>query len=412
MRVEAFIARRFNKQTGRDGQEMSRPAIKVAIIGVALGLAVMLISIAVIVGFKREVRSQVIGFGSHIQIASYENYGNMQESPMGQTENFRKSLLMLDNVSDVQNIVRKPGIIQTDRAFQGVMMKGVDSTYNWDFFGDRLVAGNVGNLDSIDNWAVISQVMADNMDLDTGMTFIVYFVGENLRARKYCVAAIYQTTFSEYDKLYILTDLRGLQQLNKWNADQYSSLELLLKDWEKLGETTGKVFGVAANDGKLYSVDTIVDMAPQIFDWLSMLDMNAVIILVLMMLVSGFCMISGLLILILERCSTIGLLKTFGMTDWGIRVVFLRQALYLVGKGMIWGNIFGVALILVQYFTGIVPLDPASYYVDHVPVFLSVKWWLLLNIGMGLTATAMLVLPSRMIVKVKPSELIDGNAQS
>lgn len=412
MRVEAFIARRFNKQTGRDGQEMSRPAIKVAIIGVALGLAVMLISIAVIVGFKREVRSQVIGFGSHIQIASYENYGNMQESPMGQTENFRKSLLMLDNVSDVQNIVRKPGIIQTDRAFQGVMMKGVDSTYNWDFFGDRLVAGNVGNLDSIDNWAVISQVMADNMDLDTGMTFIVYFVGENLRARKYCVAAIYQTTFSEYDKLYILTDLRGLQQLNKWNADQYSSLELLLKDWEKLGETTGKVFGVAANDGKLYSVDTIVDMAPQIFDWLSMLDMNAVIILVLMMLVSGFCMISGLLILILERCSTIGLLKAFGMTDWGIRVVFLRQALYLVGKGMIWGNIFGVALILVQYFTGIVPLDPASYYVDHVPVFLSVKWWLLLNIGMGLTATAMLVLPSRMIVKVKPSELIDGNAQS
>lgn len=412
MRVEAFIARRFNKQTGRDGQEMSRPAIKVAIIGVALGLAVMLISIAVIVGFKREVRSQVIGFGSHIQIASYENYGNMQESPMGQTENFRKSLLMLDNVSDVQNIVRKPGIIQTDRAFQGVMMKGVDSTYNWDFFGDRLVAGNVGNLDSIDNWAVISQVMADNMDLDTGMTFIVYFVGENLRARKYCVAAIYKTTFSEYDKLYILTDLRGLQQLNKWNADQYSSLELLLKDWEKLGETTGKVFGVAANDGKLYSVDTIVDMAPQIFDWLSMLDMNAVIILVLMMLVSGFCMISGLLILILERCSTIGLLKAFGMTDWGIRVVFLRQALYLVGKGMIWGNIFGVALILVQYFTGIVPLDPASYYVDHVPVFLSVKWWLLLNIGMGLTATAMLVLPSRMIVKVKPSELIDGNAQS
>lgn len=412
MMVEAFIARRFNKQTGRDGQEMSRPAIKVAIIGVALGLSVMLISIAVIVGFKREVRSQVIGFGSHIQIASYENYGNMQESPMRQTANFRKSLLMLDNVSDVQNIVRKPGIIQTDRAFQGVMMKGVDSTYNWDFFIDRLVAGDVGNVDSIDNWAVISKVMADNMDLDTGMTFIVYFVGENLRARKYRVAAIYQTTFSEYDKLYILTDLRGLQQLNNWNADQYSSLELLLKDWEKLDETAGKVFGVAADEGELYSIDTIVDMAPQIFDWLSMLDMNAVIILVLMMLVSGFCIISGLLILILERCSTIGLLKALGMTDWGIRMVFLRQALYLVGEGMIWGNIVGLALILIQYFTSVVPLDPASYYVDHVPVFLSVKWWILLNIGMGLTATAMLVLPSRMIVKVKPSELIDCNAQS
>lgn len=412
MRVEAFIARRFNKHTGRDGQEMSRPAIKVAIIGVALGLAVMLISIAVIVGFKREVRSQVIGFGSHIQIASYENYGNMQESPMRQTADFRKSLLMLDNVSDVQNIVRKPGIIQTDRAFQGVMMKGVDSTYNWDFFCDRLVAGDVENVDSIDNWTVISRIMADNMDLDTGMTFIVYFVGENLRARKYRVAAIYQTTFSEYDKLYILTDLRGLQQLNNWNADQYSSLELLLKDWEKLDETAGKVFGVAADEGELYSIDTIVDMAPQIFDWLSMLDMNAVIILVLMMLVSGFCIISGLLILILERCSTIGLLKALGMTDWGIRMVFLRQALYLVGEGMIWGNIVGLALILIQYFTSVVPLDPASYYVDHVPVFLSVKWWILLNIGMGLTATAMLVLPSRMIVKVKPSELIDCNAQS
>lgn len=412
MGVEAFIARRFNKFVGCDGREMSRPAIKVAIIGVALGLAVMLISIAVIVGFKREVRSQVIGFGSHIQITSYDNFGNMQELPMGQIANFRKRLLMLDNVSDVQNVVKKPGIIQTDRAFQGVMMKGVDSTYNWNFFGDKIIAGDVQNADSIDNWAIISKIMADNMDLDTGSSFIVYFVGENLRARKYRVAGIYQTTFTEYDKLYILTDLRGLQLLNKWDDDQYSSLEILLKDWGKLGITAGEVFEVAAGEGKLYSINTIVDQAPQIFDWLSMLDMNAVIILVLMMLVSGFCIISGLLILILERCSTIGLLKALGMTDWGIRKVFLRQALYLVGKGMVWGNVFGISLILVQYFTGIIPLDPASYYVDHVPVYLSVEWWILINLGMGIVAMVMLVLPSRMIVKVKPSELIDSNAQS
>lgn len=409
MNFEGFIAKRFNKEIKQDGHEMSRPAIRIAIIGVALGLAVMLVSIAVVVGFKQEVRNQVIGFGSHIQVASYESYGEIEDVPIRPQEGLRERLEMMDNVKAAQNVVKKPGIIQTDNAFQGVMMKGVDSTYNWEFFGKRIVRGELKNVDSIENWAVISRQLAQNMVLDTGDRFVVYFVGENLKARRFTVAAIYETTFAEYDKLYILTDLKGLQQLNKWESDEYSQIEILIDDWNRLEETRNMTFCEAAQENEIYEIETIVSLVPQIFEWLAMLDMNAVIILVLMMMVSGFCIISGLLILILERSSTIGLFKALGMRNWSIRKVFLRQAVYLIGKGMLWGNLIGLILIGIQYFTGVIPLDPASYYVDHVPVRLTIWWWLALNGGMGIIATAMLVIPSRIIVGIEPSKLTSEN---
>lgn len=409
MNFEGFIARRFNKEISKDGHEMSRPAIRIAIIGVALGLAVMLVSIAVVVGFKQEVRNQVIGFGSHIRISSFESYGEIEDVPIRPQEDLRERLEMLENVKAAQNVVKKPGIIQTDNAFQGVIMKGVDSTYNWDFFGKRIVRGELKNIDSIGNWAVISKQLAQNMVLDTGDRFVVYFVGENLKARKFTVAGIYETTFAEYDKLYILTDLSGLQQLNKWESDEYSQIEILIDDWGKLSETQDIIIRETAQNKEWYEVETINNLVPQIFEWLAMLDMNAVIILVLMMLVSGFCIISGLLILILERISTIGLFKALGMKDWSIRKIFLGQAVYLIGKGMIWGNLIGLLLIGIQYFTGIIPLDPASYYVDHVPVRLTIWWWLALNAGMVVIATAMLVIPSRIIVGIEPSKLTSEN---
>lgn len=408
MRFEQFIARRFSREQNR-GHEMSRPAIRIAIAGVAVGLAVMLISLAVVIGFKREVTRQVVGFGSHITISAFDNYSNLLDTPITPTPALVNRLRRLDNVTDVQFVARKPGIIQTDHAFQGVIIKGVDSTYNWDFFRENLVRGELKNPDSIGNAAMISSTLARNMQLDTGQTFIVYFVGNTLRARRFRVTAIYETTFSEYDNLYILTDIAQIRALNHWNDNQCSALELLVNDWSRVDHTCERVFRSTAREDEHYLVETIRRSVPQIFDWLDMLDMNAVIILVLMMLVSGFLVISGLLILILERSQTIGLMKAMGATNRSLRIIFLTQAAYLIGRGLIVGNLIGLGLIALQYFTGIIPLDPASYYVDHVPVCLPWQWWLGLNAGYGLLGVLMLLLPSQLVSHIHPKELITND---
>ena len=407
MTFERLIARRFSRDLTA-GQEMSRPAIKIAIAGVALGLAVMIISIAVVVGFKREVTRQVTGFGSHIVVSSYDGFGDLNETSITPSDTVLQLLRNEENVREVQRVGRKPGIIQTDEAFQGVILKGVDDTYSWDFFSDRLVEGNVKKALKTKNWAIVSRKIAKQMNLEMGDRFTVYFVGENLRARRFTVAAIYETTFTEYDKLYILTDIKQIRQLNHWENNECTSLELLVNDWDKLDETQNRVFNDLMASDNIYTVETITNKLPQIFDWLDMLDMNAAIILVLIMLVSGFCIISGLLILVLERTQTIGLLKSMGMRNRSIRVIFLIQSLYLIGWGLLWGNVVGLALIAIQYFTHIIPLDAASYYVDYVPVNLPFSWWLILNLGMIVIGMLMLIGPSHIVSKIKPKELIQN----
>lgn len=405
MRFERFIARRFSRELS-GGEEMSRPAIRIAITGIALGLAVMIISIAVVVGFKREVTRQVTGFGSHIIVSSFDGFGDLDETPIEVTDDKIKLLRGVENVAEVQRVCRKPGIIEAKNAFQGVILKGVDDTYCWDFFSQRMVEGTVDSLRETSNWAIVSRKMARQMQLSMGEKFTVYFVGERLRARRFIVGGIYETTYSEYDKLFILTDISVIRQLNGWNDTLCSSLELLVNDWNKLDYTQNNVFEALATDGDVYAVESITGKMPQIFEWLAMLDMNAAIILILMMLVSGFCIISGLLILVLERTQTIGLLKALGATNRSIRHIFLIQSLYLIGWGMLWGNIIGLTLIAVQHFTKVIPLNPTSYYVDHVPVFLPLHWWLILNVGMVVIGMMMLVGPSHIVSRIKPKELI------
>jgi len=428
---EGYVARRMSREM-KDGHEMVRPAIAVATAGIALGLAVMIVAMAVVVGFKREVRNQVIGFGSHIQLTSVEGFDDLKEVAIAPSEEYLEKLRKTDNVKAVQRIVRKPGIIQTDNAFQGVMMKGVDETYNWEFFGDRIVAfdsafaltgRNGGGLtprampwamgklpfqgasgskakddthdQNIENWAIISRAMAEKMGLEVGDGFIVYFVGERLRGRKLTVSAIYETTFAEYDKIYILTDARILQQLNGWSENEYSTIEVLVKDWERLEETVSKVFRLSIGEKERYCVESIENKVPQIFEWLAMLDMNAIVILVLMMMVSGFCMISGLLILILERGETIRIFSAMGATRWSIRKMFVLHAASMVLRGMAWGDAIGLGLIAVQYFLHVIPLDAASYYVEYVPVAFCWGWFVVVNVGMAVIGMGAMVLPSK-----------------
>lgn len=403
-KFELFIANRFNREE-RGNREMSRPAVRIAMIGIALGLAVMLISIAVIVGFKREVRNQIIGFGSHIQVTSLKDYSSFEMQPITLTEQLDSLLSLVDNVSDIQHVASQPGIIHTSEAFQGVLLKGVDSTYNWDFFSRNLVEGEISRGAQS---ALISTAIARAMGLKIGDSFTVYIVTDQLRARKFTVLGIYQTTFSDYDKLYIITDIRHIQRLNHWEDNQYTSLEILVEDYSQLKQTSSELFDKVieyANDAdELCRVETIETLTPQIFDWLAMLDMNAVVIIILMLAVSGFCVISGLLILILERSATIGLLKTLGANNWMIRRIFLVQSWYMISRGMLWGNLIALLVVSVQYFTHIVPLDPTSYYVDHVPVYLTFSAWLFINIGLGISAILMLVGPSHFITQISPSE--------
>ena len=406
-KFELFIANRFNREE-RDNKSMSRPAVRIAIIGITLGLAIMLISIAVIVGFKREVRSQIIGFGSHIQVMSYNNYNSIQSEPITLTPQLDSLLKTTPNVRDIQHIATQPGIIHTEEAFQGILLKGVDSTYNWDFFSQNLIEGTTLG-DSIKNGTIISSAIAHTMNLKIGDSYTVYFASNNgLRARKFTVVGIYQTTFADYDKLYILTDISHIQRLNQWADNQFSTLEILVNDYSRLNQTSADLFNkiiiYSHNTDILYRVETIESLTPQIFDWLDMLDMNAIVIIILMLAVSGFCVISGLLILILERSATIGLLKSLGANSWTIRKIFLIQSAYLISRGMLWGNVIGLAIIAIQYFTHAIPLDPTSYYVDHVPVQLSLFAWLLINIGLAVASILMLVGPSYFVTRISPAE--------
>jgi lipoprotein-releasing system permease protein len=406
-KFELFIANRFNREE-RDNKSMSRPAVRIAIIGITLGLAIMLISIAVIVGFKREVRNQIIGFGSHIQVMSYNNYNSIQSEPITLTPQLDSLLKTTPNVNNLQHIATQPGIIHTEEAFQGILLKGVDSTYNWDFFSQNLIEGTTLG-DSIKNGTIISSAIAHTMNLKIGDSYTVYFASNNgLRARKFTVVGIYQTTFADYDKLYILTDISHIQRLNQWADNQFSTLEILVNDYSRLNQTSADLFNkiiiYSHNTDILYRVETIESLTPQIFDWLDMLDMNAIVIIILMLAVSGFCVISGLLILILERSATIGLLKSLGANNWTIRKIFLIQSAYLISRGMLWGNIIGLAIIAIQHFTHAIPLDPTSYYVDYVPVQLSLSRWLLINIGLAIASILMLVGPSYFVTRISPAE--------
>ena len=260
------------------------------------------------------------------------------------------------------------------------------------------------------NQVVLSKYLANLMGLKLGDSFYTYFIQEKVRARKFKIVGIYSTNFIEYDKLFILADMRQVQALNDWSPDSFSGLEILVNDFNRIDELGDKVYDVTANkfnkEGNAYTTQTIKQLNPQIFSWLSLLDMNVWVILLLMLAVAGFNMISGLLILILERTNMIGILKSMGSTNWSVRKIFLYHSAFLIGKGMLWGNVIGLSLCAIQYFTGIIPLDPQSYYVATVPVSFNWLYILLLNLGTLVASLLMMVGPSYLITKINPAKII------
>ena len=412
MSLEFFIAKRIHFQKARNKKNVSRPAVRIATIGIALGLAVMLIAVAVVIGFKQEIRNKTIGFGGHIQITNFDNNNTYEMNPIKADSALMNKISKLDGVKHVQRFTTKPGIIKTNTEFQGIIIKGIDAGFNWDFFKANLTEGRTPDVSSGKplNEVIISTYLTNLLGLKLGDSFFTYFIQDQVRARKFKIVGTYSTNFIEYDKLFVLADMRHVQQLNDWDQSSFSGLEVLINDFDNIDQVGDAVYSATSNkfnkEGETYYTQTIKQLNPQIFSWLDLLDMNVWVILFLMLAVAGFNMISGLLILILERTNMIGILKSIGATDWSVRKIFLYHSAFLIGKGMLWGNLIGLSLCALQYFTGIVPLDPQAYYVATVPVSFNWLYIILLNVGTLAASLLMMIGPSYLITKITPAKII------
>ena len=406
-----YIANRihFDKSTRK---KATPPAIRVAVAGVALGLAVMILSVAIVVGFKQEIRDKVVGFGSHIQITSFDSNTTYEKQPVQYTDSLRQVLMAHEGVAKVEPVGTKLGMIKTDSDFMGVVLKGVMPDYDWSFFKKYLVEGNLPLItdSTTSNQVIISRTIAGKMNLHVGDKIYCYFVQDQVRARRFLVSGIYQTDFSDYDKLLMIGDVRQVQRLNGWNPDQYSEIELLVNDFDQADNIAYDLYTQLIDRpddyGTHYYPQSIRTLNPIFFGWLDLLDMNVWIILILMAAVSGFTMISGLLIIILERANMIGILKALGANNTSIRKIFLYVSTFLVGKGMIWGNVIGLVLCFLQQQFHIIKLNPEAYYVPYVPIELNFWYILWLNIGCMAISVLMLIAPSYLVSLIRPAKSI------
>jgi ABC superfamily ATP binding cassette transporter permease protein len=404
-----FLAKRIYTNN-TDKTRVDRPAIRIAIAGVAVGLAVMLVSVSVVFGFKHTIRNKVVGFGSHIQVANFMTLQASEQYPIQMGDSMLRVLRAIPGVRNVQRFAMKQGILKTNNDFLGVAFKGIAADYDTTFIHQNLVAGAIPHFsDSAGKQqVVISQAIADQLNLKLGDKVFAYFIDNTgVKARRFTVAAIYQTNLSQYDKVTCFIDFYTAVKLNAWETDQASGAELTVKDFDRLSETAARVVNKVNRTvdryGETYSSQTIQEMNPQIFSWLDLLDLNVWIILGLMLSVAGVTMISGLLIIILERTAMIGILKAVGARNVTIRRTFLWFAVFTIGKGMLIGNLIGIGLIALQHYTGLVKLNPATYYVNTVPVEFNLPVWLLLNVATLLVSVFVLIAPSYLVSKINPA---------
>ena len=412
MNWKLFIAHRIYR-SNEGGKEVSKPAVRIAMWGIAVGLAVMIVAVAVVVGFKHEVRDKVVGIGSDITVTNFDAQKSYETVPVSASDSLLDVLRSTEGVKHVQRYSTKPGMIMTDDNFLGMVLKGVSQEYDWTFLSKHLQEGEIPAFSDTasTNRTLISRTIANKLHLKTGDKLYTYYIdGEKVRARRLEVSGIYQTNFSIYDDLFLLTDLYTVNRLNSWKPDQVSGIEVEVEDYGLLQpikeNIREKVDMQKDRYGSTYYVTTVEESNPQIFAWLDLLDMNVWVILILMTGVAGFTMISGLLIIILERTNMIGVLKALGADNLAIRKVFLSFSVFLIGRGMLWGNLIGLAFVGMQSFFRPFKLDPATYYVDSVPVEFNLWWWILLNVCTLIVSVLMLVGPSYLIAHIHPAKSI------
>ncbi|MCE2615455.1 ABC transporter permease [Phocaeicola oris] len=412
MNWKYFIARKiYHNDEG--GKKVSKPAIRIAMAGIAIGLAVIIVSVAVVIGFKNQVRDKVVGIGSDIFISNFDVQGTYETLPVVVNDSLLNVIQAVDGVMHVQRYSTKPGMLMTETDFSGMVLKGIGQDYDTKFLKKNMVEGEIPAFsDTVSSQKVlISKTNANKLKLKMGDSFLSYYIeGDNIRARKFIISGIYQTNFSNYDNLFLITDLYTVNRLNKWKPEQVSGIEVEVNDYSRLNDIKEaiheKVDVKADKYGGIYFTQTVEEANPDIFAWLGLLDMNVWIILILMIGVAGFTMISGLLIIILERTNMIGVLKALGANNWSIRTIFLNFSAFLIGRGMLWGNLFGLLICFLQWQFHIIKLDPATYYVNYVPIELNIWIFLLLNICTFLISLMMLIGPSYLIAHIHPAKSI------
>ena len=410
MNFSFFIAHKLYKDKG-GRQHVSRPAITIATAGVAIGLVVMLLSVFVVLGFKHTIRDKVIGFGSHIQVTNFMTQMSSDQAPIAMNDSMIKVIGGIEGVKHVERFAYKQGVLKTDSDFLGVMFEGVAQEYDTTFIHQNMVAGSIPKFSDSQsgNHILISQNIADKLKVNAGDRIFAYFIDENgVRMRRFTIQGIYQTNLSQYDQVMCFADLYTTVKLNAWQPDQVSGAAITVNDFKQLNEVESrfveKINRTEDRYGETYATQTIRDINPQIFSWLDLLDMNVWIILVLMVSVAGVTMISGLLIIILERTTMIGVLKALGTRNKTIRHIFLWFAAFIIGRALLIGNAIALGMALLQQWTGIIKLDTATYYVSTVPVEINIPLLIILNVATLLISLFVLIAPSYLISHIHPAK--------
>jgi lipoprotein-releasing system permease protein len=408
LNLEYFIAKRLI--TARDHKSsISAPIIKIAIAAIAIGMIMMIISVATGIGLQQKIRQKVAAFNGHIIITNYdENQSQLSVTPISTHQDFYPKFKNVDGINHIQAVATKSGIIRTETAFEGIIFKGVGKEYRWNNLQEYLVSGKLPNLNSqLNEEVLVSEFLANRLNLKVGDKFNTFFMKEdsnqkpNLRVFK--ITGIFNSGFQEFDSTYIIGDIRHIQRINKWESDQVGSFEVFVDDFNIIQEKGQEVY---ENTGSTLDTKTIVEKYYYIFEWLKLFDFNIIVILIIMILVATINMVVALLVLILERTQMIGILKSMGANNWAVRKIFLYNAFYLISKGLFWGNLIGVGMLLIQQNFGIIKLNPENYYVNEAPVFIDFGTIFLLNIGTILICLLILLIPSYIITKISPIKAI------
>jgi len=408
LNLEHFIAKRLI--TSKDHKSsISAPIIKIAIIAIALGVIMMMVSIATGIGLQNKIRQKVSAFNGHISISNFNgNESDVSIEPVSIHQKFYPKFKNIEGINHIQAVATKAGMIRTKTAFEGIVFKGVGKDYDWENLKEYLIQGKIPNLKSeLNNEILISEYLANRLNLRLGDRFNTFFMKEEENklpnSRRFKIVGIYNSGLQEFDSSYIIGDIRHIQKMNKWRPDQVGSFEVFLDDFTKIEEKGDEVYSETSS---ILNSQTIVKKFSYIFDWLKLFDTNIVIILIIMIVVSTINMVVALLVLILERTQMIGILKSMGANNWSIRKIFLYNALYLIVRGLFWGNSIGIALLLIQKYFGVIKLNPESYYVNVAPVDINLGYFLLLNIGTVVICLLVLLIPSYIVTKISPAKTI------
>ncbi len=405
MNLEYFIAKRLITSSGNKSS-ISAPIIKIAIAAIAIGMIMMIVSVATGIGLQEKIREKVSAFNGHIIISNYDdNQSQVSVTPVSTHQDFYPKFTTVSGITHIQAVASKSGIIRTESAFEGIIFKGVGKDYQWQNLQEYIVEGRIPHLKSrLNEEVIISRFLANRLNLKVGNQFNTYFMKENgYNVRNFDIVGIYNSGFQEFDATYIIGDIRHLQRINKWKPNEVGAFEVFVDNFNNIKAKGEEVYEQTSST---LNTETIEKKYYYIFEWLKLFDFNIIVILIIMIIVATINMVVALLVLILERTQMIGILKALGADNWTVRKIFLYNAFHLIIRGLFWGNVIGIGLVLVQQYFGIIRLNPENYYVNEAPVYLNWGYILLLNIGTVLICLLVLLIPSYIITKISPVKAI------